>query len=159
MPVCKNCETKFPCKVTINGREYHSPKRKYCYECNPVGTRNFWGNKRVSGNPRKTKKRRFVCAGCNKEVYQKTNGRFCVTCKSKKYRIKKKLKAIEFLGGKCEECGYDKCVKALDFHHKNKDEKSFGLSNNWTKPWEVIEKELKKCSLLCCRCHTELHYL
>ena len=30
-----------------------------------------------------------------------------------------RLRAIEYKGGKCAKCGYDKCTDALDFHHEN----------------------------------------
>lgn len=29
----------------------------------------------------------------------------------------RKLFAIEYKGGKCESCGYDKCPDVLEFHH------------------------------------------
>lgn len=31
------------------------------------------------------------------------------------------------LGGKCQECGYNKNIAALEFHHINPDEKEFQL--------------------------------
>lgn len=65
---------------------------------------------------------------------------------------------IEKLGGKCIICGYNKSTSALDFHHKNKEEKLFGISRALAhKNKEVLEKEIEKCVLLCCRCHRELH--
>ena len=35
------------------------------------------------------------------------------------YTLKYKLKAVEYLGGKCALCGYSKCLASLDFHHIN----------------------------------------
>jgi hypothetical protein len=29
---------------------------------------------------------------------------------------------VEYKGGKCQKCGYDKCERALTFHHRNPDE-------------------------------------
>jgi hypothetical protein len=156
MPTCKNCEKKFPCKVVIDGKTCNSPRRKYCYDCNPIGGRNFWGESKVNKN--KTNKRCFICESCNREVNQATNGKFCVTCKSRKYRHAKKEKGIALLGGKCEKCGYSKCKQALEFHHKESSEKELTLASSWTLPWETLEKEILKCSLLCCRCHVEHHY-
>lgn len=69
-----------------------------------------------------------------------------------------KLKAIDFLGGKCVKCGYDKCSNALEFHHVD-DRKEFGISKKgYTKSWKKIKNELKKCVLLCANCHREEHY-
>lgn len=33
--------------------------------------------------------------------------------------IKRKLDAIEYLGGKCISCGYSKYYGALEFHHRD----------------------------------------
>ena len=65
-------------------------------------------------------------------------------------------KAVVYLGGKCSICGYDKCFSAFDFHHVNALEKDFTISSRMSS-WEKIEKELRKCVLLCCRCHREVH--
>ena len=73
----------------------------------------------------------------------------------RRYRLKEK--AVEYKGGKCEICGYDKCIDALEFHHKNPEEKDFGISSGETKSWEKIKKELDKCIMLCANCHREIH--
>jgi len=73
-------------------------------------------------------------------------------------RIKIKLNAIEYKGGKCEICGYDKCRWALDFHHKNKDEKEFSIGSSYNISWERIKNELDKCILICSNCHREIHF-
>ena len=67
-------------------------------------------------------------------------------------------KAIEYAGGSCSLCGYNRCDEALDFHHRNKQDKSFGLSQNGlTRSWEKIREEIDKCILVCANCHRELH--
>lgn len=76
----------------------------------------------------------------------------------KKLRKQTKLKSIEYLGGRCEICGYNKCPEALDFHHKDPTTKEFGLGSFKIKNWEKIKKELDKCQLLCANCHRELHH-
>lgn len=68
-----------------------------------------------------------------------------------------KRKAVELMGGKCEICGYDKCITALHFHHKNPDQKDFSISRS-IKSWEKIVEEIQKCSLLCSNCHAEIHF-
>lgn len=73
-------------------------------------------------------------------------------------RQKLKEKGVEYLGGKCMTCGYNKCIWALQFHHRNPEEKEFNISENSTFSWNKIVKELDKCDLLCSTCHDELHY-
>lgn len=65
-------------------------------------------------------------------------------------------KLKESRGGKCIRCGYNKCLKALEFHHLNPSQKDFTISNDHFKLSEAVE-ESKKCILLCSNCHKELH--
>lgn len=77
--------------------------------------------------------------------------------KRKLERVKEnKLRAIKMLGGKCQRCGYNKCIAALDFHHAI-EEKEFNISK-YMETWSIIEKEIEKCVLLCANCHREEHY-
>ncbi len=75
--------------------------------------------------------------------------------RKKRLRIKKKNKLVKYFGGKCSICGYDKCVNALEFHHKNPKEKGDTLSRNIT--FKKMLKEAKKCILVCTNCHREIH--
>lgn len=75
----------------------------------------------------------------------------------RKLRRRKKERAIQLLGGKCQLCGYEKCMGSLDFHHTS--DKEDELARMWSRPWKMIEVELKKCILLCANCHRELHYI
>ncbi len=75
-----------------------------------------------------------------------------------KRRKKLKEMSIEYGGSKCQICGYKKCFRALNFHHKDTSKKDFGLSaRGLTRSWERIKKELDKCILVCSNCHMELH--
>ena len=69
----------------------------------------------------------------------------------------KKIKAVNFLGGKCKICNKEGFL-ILDFHHRDGEEKeekiSFLIRH---KRWKCIEDELKKCDLLCRNCHAEFH--
>ncbi|OGC91777.1 hypothetical protein A3D85_02130 [Candidatus Amesbacteria bacterium RIFCSPHIGHO2_02_FULL_47_9] len=72
-----------------------------------------------------------------------------------KRRRKVKEMAIEYKGGKCQICGYSKCVRALELHHVGK--KSFGIGDKgYTRSWEKIKDEISKCILLCANCHREV---
>ena len=67
----------------------------------------------------------------------------------------KKIKASELLGGKCEICGNNN-IFVMSFHHNEKN-KEFNITSLRPKRWSIIEKEIKKCQLLCMNCHAELH--
>ncbi|MEB3330795.1 MAG: hypothetical protein VKQ33_16355, partial [Candidatus Sericytochromatia bacterium] len=69
------------------------------------------------------------------------------------------MKAIEYKGGACERCGYNKCPAAMVFHHPDPNQKDFGISSSGkTRSFEKIKSELDKCVLLCMICHAEIHY-
>jgi predicted HNH restriction endonuclease len=64
----------------------------------------------------------------------------------------------DFFGGlKCSRCGYDKCMAALDCHHRDETKKEFEVSKLRTRSESVIKKELAKCDLVCSNCHREIH--
>jgi len=77
--------------------------------------------------------------------------------KVKRFRKKTKLKAVEYKGGSCEICNYNRCIEALEFHHLDPKEKDFGISTNTNRAWDKIKKELDKCILVCSNCHREIH--
>ena len=65
--------------------------------------------------------------------------------------------AIQYKGGKCQQCGYCKYQGALELHHLVKTEKSFGIGDKgYTRSWEKVKAELDKCILLCANCHREV---
>jgi predicted HNH restriction endonuclease len=76
-----------------------------------------------------------------------------------KRRKKIRKLAIDYKGGRCQICGYDRCIEALEFHHLDSNGKDFGISDRgYTRSWEKIKKELDKCLLLCANCHREIHH-
>ena len=72
------------------------------------------------------------------------------------WRIRAKEKLVEYKGGKCIVCGYNKYVGNLTFHHLNPEEKDFNISGK-SFSIECLKKEVDKCALLCHICHGELH--
>lgn len=72
------------------------------------------------------------------------------------HRINMKKTLVEYKGGKCEICGYNKSLSALCFHHNDPNEKEFTIGGrNYSK--ERMLKEVDKCILLCQNCHHETH--
>ncbi len=145
MRTCGNCGKKFKTFVKIEGKTRNLQRRKYCLECSPFGkhnTRNFQKPATGIGERSEDQKRR------DKEKYRRWQ---------KKARKERKQKLVDMLGGKCNRCGYDKCVAALQFHHLR--EKEFSISYWLLAKWERVLKEIKKCELVCANCHSEIHYI
>lgn len=93
--------------------------------------------------------------------YEKANRWRCLKCQTEatqKRRDKVKELAVEYKGGKCEICGYNKYFGALEFHHKDPSQKDFGISSKgYTRSWEKVKEELDKCIMVCANCHREIH--
>lgn len=111
-----------------------------------------------------------ICPKCkdDKDIGEYYNRRgkiggsvYCKECTNKQALDRQrdlKQKSIDYKGGLCEVCGYDKCNSALEFHHKDPNEKDFSISNVKKYTFdERIKNELDKCVLLCSNCHREVH--
>ena len=91
----------------------------------------------------------------------KTSHPHCNECARKAIRKKRrdrKLEAIEYLGGKCSECGGTFHIASYDFHHIDPNTKDFKPSDLFARSKELLYKELDKCVLLCANCHRVHHY-
>lgn len=112
------------------------------------------------------------CKSCNKikpneEFYFNTKRNkisgYCRICENSRnknsLRYTKQL-CVDYKGGSCANCGYNKCLGALEFHHLDPSQKEFGISNyrSYTTLNDNIKKELDKCILLCANCHREEHF-
>lgn len=90
---------------------------------------------------------------------------YCRVCSdllrnTRKYMQKKAM--VQYKGGCCVKCGYNKCLNALDFHHVNSEEKDFTIAQKFgfslkTGLTNEIKLELDKCILVCSNCHREIH--
>ena len=59
----------------------------------------------------------------------------------KRRELLKKM-SVEYKGGKCEICGYNKCYGALEFHHEDPSKKEFNISKDGnTRSFESIKIE------------------
>ena len=66
----------------------------------------------------------------------------------KSFRTSREKELIKYKGGCCQKCGYNKCLEALQLHHRNPEEKEFELSDyKYFKimPMERYYKEADKC--------------
>jgi len=167
MPICKKCRKKFPNRIKIDGKLRVLSSRKYCLECSPFGIHNtskIHLSNLEKGQLFKNKTKIIICSLCNREYIYETNNKKghtltrCNSCAINERRFKIKKKAIDYKGGKCQICEYDKDVQPVyEFHHLNPNTKEFSLSGSHCYSWTRIEKELDKCVCLCCRCHREYH--
>ncbi len=111
------------------------------------------------------------CSKCKKDVktenFHQRKGRafsstYCKPCTTDKTleRMRKlKSQMIDYKGGCCSRCGYDKYQGALEFHHLDPNEKDFNLSHLRKYSFdERVKSELDKCILVCANCHREVHY-
>lgn len=105
----------------------------------------------------------FVCRNCNVEgelFFYKTAKYLCKKCWNNRTYQSSKDKIREYMeergGCKCQRCGYDKFIGALEFHHRDPAEKDPAWSRGWNKI--KLKKELDKCDILCANCHREVHH-
>ena len=76
----------------------------------------------------------------------------------------KKAVLVDYKGGECCICGYNKCNGALDFHHVGK--KTMKVSHQIGKlsagafvngRVNSILREIDQCQILCSNCHRMIH--
>lgn len=152
-------------KCIVCGKEFEAQKstKKYCSkDCVNAMRRNKWANREKEEKIKKlmpekicpicgkafrpknaSANQRTCCYDCMPDGVQLTRGAFLAKIKQQR-------------GGKCIRCGYDKCLKALEFHHVDPNKKDFTISNDHFKLIDAVE-ESKKCILICSNCHKELH--
>lgn len=146
--LCLKCKKEFAVYHIVNGVKRDFRKRKFCLECSPFGLKN-------------NKDLREYSIDFSKSMDERR--RASRTKKSKKWqnKIRRQRKAylVNMLGGKCMKCGYSGCTASLEFHHRDRKDKSFGIGEKGlTGSLEKLINEVKKCDLLCSNCHGEYHY-
>lgn len=116
---------------------------KYCIECNTEKSIEHFG---VNGKLPVSKKQRYKprCFKCD-YVYE--------------LRVFNR-KLLNILGAgniKCQVCGYDKCISALEFHHLDPSQKDRTIASMRNYSETNLRKEINKCILLCSNHHREVH--
>jgi len=148
MPICKKCKKTFPNRKVIEGRERSLNKRKLCLTCSPFGLHN------TRPDPAAQLKRPKTYADYPPELRRYHSRSLLARAHERRNCL------IERAGGACSVCGYKRCSRALTFHHLNAESKSFSLSASALRShsWEDVQKEAKKCVLLCANCHHEAEH-
>lgn len=108
------------------------------------------------------KKTNHHCTDCGvtteKSFYGKMKNR-CKQCHNKRGYESQKKKIMEYAASRgqiaCSVCGYDRTFAALEWHHRNPEEKD----PTWNRGWNMqrLKDELDKCDLVCANCHREIH--
>ena len=124
-------------------------KQYTCVKCGKV----FENNRKSKYCPECRKHKRALLSEEElEELHKKEKTRF------KTHRLKLKKIALKYKGDKCQICGYNKCSRALQFHHVDPSTKKFDISvKGYTRSWEDVKKELDKCILVCSNYHAEIH--
>lgn len=132
----KSCAASYNNSIAIK-----RPRRRTCLVCNEVITSD-----------------RKYCSGKCKNLHAQLHprARFNPAEAIFAWRHRVKLRAIQYKGGCCQVCGYNRCSRALTFHHLSPTHKNFNI-NGSTRAWCLIKAELDKCLLLCANCHAEAH--
>jgi 5-methylcytosine-specific restriction endonuclease McrA len=110
-----------------------------------------FGKRRSELNP--DEERRFKQLAKTTTYYRRHGDNVVNMREYKQQRKRDVINALE-LEPSCQRCGYDKYIGALDFHHKNPEDKT---ANVLTLPLSHAIEEAKKCMLICANCHRETH--
>lgn len=164
MPQCRICDAPFPNHVWIDGKLRNLSNRKFCLSCSPFGrhnTRNSEAMQMPAGMRRCPQCRQVLLLD---QFYRRRNNKhasvYCRACTNTvTIARQQKLKrlAVAYKGGKCQNCGYDRYIGSLEFHHMDPEAKDFDVANCKLTSFNRVRPELDKCVLLCANCHREEH--
>lgn len=110
--------------------------------------------------------RNTSCKACKREYnkiwYQKNKKRHiaAVTQNNRKYRTELREWLTELKNRPCQDCGQRYPAYVMDFDHRDGSQKDDAISRMVTQRVlrKEIEKEIKKCDLVCSNCHRERTY-
>ena len=91
----------------------------------------------------------------------KTSAGFDKKAANRKYRKQNLIRYYRITAGYkvggCVICGYDKCEKALCFHHIDQHGKKKAVAKLHNSSIETLIQEIEKCVVVCANCHAEIH--
>jgi hypothetical protein len=148
MRTCRKCSKPFPMTIKIDGKRRNIAGRKFCLECSPFGSHNTKPDDPSRPSSRKS----------NPYMSWSDEKKFDYIKRYYHRGIERKKKLVEMKGGGCKTCGYNKCLRCLTFHHRDRETKSFSLTAREIggMSWESVLAEIEKCDLMCLNCHMEL---
>jgi|ERR1044072_3654388 predicted transcriptional regulator len=119
-------------KLATLNKQQRREKEPCCIKCGETDCTKFYGNDKI------------ICRECHKKRVN-NKGR-----ENREYAVNK-------LGGKCANCGYNRYIGSLDIHHLDPSIKDENFKS--MRGWSIIriDREIENCVLLCRNCHSELH--
>lgn len=100
-----------------------------------------------------------VCANARSKVWHSVRENLDKrNAKTKERHKDKKQWAIDYMGGKCADCGQSFPNCCYDFHHLDMSNKSENPSYFIRLKRERAIEELMKCVMLCANCHRVRHF-
>jgi hypothetical protein len=112
--------------------------------CAACGSVEVWWKKSING---------WVCKVAKSEVARRKRAAGLIPESQRTYR----KEAVTHAGGKCLACGYNRCRRALHFHHVDPTTKEFEIGRRMGLGWKRVLAEANKCILVCGNCHAEIH--
>ena len=164
----KNGHTYWMCQCECGNQKEIQTSHLTCGISKSCGCQELIGNNNVNKNFTPQEQKCPICQ--NLFLNKQKNRHYCYECipegiSSTRRQLAKtrafKHFLVNYKGGKCEICGYNKYEGALEFHHKNPQEKDIEISKwnfNYNQDIQIYLNEVDKCQLLCANCHREQHY-
>ena len=141
---CEACQSSFPAKILIDGKIRSLYRRRFCLVCSPFNVHNTSRTPPGVATPTELAEVRRQRRNASTYRYQKRQRKIA------------KAELVSMRGGRCEDCGYQAVVAALEFHHREASSKEFEIGNSSVSR-ERRRAEAEKCDLLCANCHRARH--
>lgn len=132
-------------------------KTKFCNKCKKDKSVDDFHK-----NPTKKDGLQTMCKECRKEYhkehYNKNSEKYKQNAKQNRQQIVNFVNRYKQITG-CKKCT-EKRFWVLEFHHRDKDEKSDDINNiiKFSGSLRLVKEEIRKCDILCSNCHKDFHY-
>lgn len=104
--------------------------------------------------------RQLKCKSCHcsrqREFRKENKARLKAQTRFRRETLKQR--AVNYKGGKCEDCLAQFPLCVYDFHHVDPTTKDNDVGSMIQSSWKFVKDELDKCVLLCANCHRIRHY-
>ncbi len=124
---CMDCGEYFPSRLMVDGKSHILTSCKRCLRCQPF-------KERLGVRPIKVKPLAKTMSNyASWPEDWKEEHRLRVLEKG----AERKKALVALGGGVCRLCGYSRCLRAMSFHHRVREEKSFALVYQCRLPWTL----------------------